>query len=337
MSTEVFTNNAATTLGSALGSTDTVCTVAVGTGAAFPALSAGQYFTATLYAAGSATGVPNEIVHVIARSGDSFTIIRAQEGTSAGTYNVGDTIANYLTAGFLNNLVQAGAVQAQAGNSAVDTGSANAGAVTLNPTPSGLADIIYAPLRIFKAASANNGPYTLNVDGIGPVPVKIHGADLVPSALPASQIFEVAFDGTNFELISAPAQITNQQLAVMAGQTIKGNLSGGNAQPADVTLADLLAAIGIGSKNLAAKGHIVIGGLIINWIQFSPFGPGSQGFTWDLPFNSYFGLVDGIDFGLSYSGSESSGYTGVGVNGGTAWTNDGGGQALGLFVIALGI
>jgi len=105
---ELFANNATTTLGSAAGSGATTMTVATGTGNQFPSPAAGQYFSATLWAAGSTTGEPNEIVHVTSRTGDTMTVERGQEGTTAQAWSVGDTFANYPTAAFYNRVSNLG-------------------------------------------------------------------------------------------------------------------------------------------------------------------------------------------------------------------------------------
>ncbi|MEN2967450.1 hypothetical protein SI769_14555 [Escherichia coli] len=76
------TNNAESTLASAISATDTSLIVSAGTGAEFPDAVAGEsYFKLTLTDA--ATGSQVEIVNVTAKAGDIFTIERAQEGTLA--------------------------------------------------------------------------------------------------------------------------------------------------------------------------------------------------------------------------------------------------------------
>jgi hypothetical protein len=69
---------------------------------------------------------------------------------------------------------------------------------------------LYAPgLSIyFKAAAPNSGPVTLNVNGLGPIPIKKNlNEDLVADDLRAGAIKMVIFDGTNFQLINSA---TNQ-------------------------------------------------------------------------------------------------------------------------------
>jgi hypothetical protein len=285
MSNQKFTNNASTTLGSAAGSSDTTMTVATGTGGEFPALSGGDYFVATLWAAGNTTGVPNEIVKVTARVGDTMTVVRGQEGTTAQAWSVGDTFALYPTALWYNSVAGADQIQAQTGNSAVDTGTANAGLVALSPTISSLATILYAPIRILKMASANTGAYTLNVNGLGVVAVKIGGQPLVAGQLPANTMFEVVWNGTNFDLISAQAIVPNSELFTMPAQTIKGNLAGAPAQPTDVPLSTLIAALGFGSFSLTPNGYYIFpNGLILQWGVYTYTTPASISVTFPVAF-----------------------------------------------------
>lgn len=93
-------NNAQTVLAAGISSTATTLTVNTGTGALFPSpVSGTSYFKLTLIDA--ATGQLTEIVHVTARSGDTMTIARAQEGTVARAWSANDLAANMLTAGTL--------------------------------------------------------------------------------------------------------------------------------------------------------------------------------------------------------------------------------------------
>lgn len=89
----LFTNNAATTLASGLSSVATTLTVAAATGAEFPTLAGSEYFYCTLANNAGST----EIVKVTARSTDTFTIVRAQDGTSAAAWSSGDKVELRLT------------------------------------------------------------------------------------------------------------------------------------------------------------------------------------------------------------------------------------------------
>ncbi len=96
----LYTNNAATTLASGITAAATSLTVASGKGALFPAPSSPSYFYATL---SNADGSLLEIVKVTARATDTFTITRAQDGTSALAWNAGDKIELRITKSMLDD------------------------------------------------------------------------------------------------------------------------------------------------------------------------------------------------------------------------------------------
>lgn len=101
----LFTNNAATTLASSITSGDTTLTVASGGGALFPNPTAPDYFLVTLV---GVSGTPIEIVQVTARSSDTFTIVRGQEGTTPSAFVGGDKVELRITAATMNSAAQAG-------------------------------------------------------------------------------------------------------------------------------------------------------------------------------------------------------------------------------------
>lgn len=97
MSIILFANNAASTLAAPISSGSLSANLAAGTGALFPNPGPGEYFCLTFVDA--ATGLINEIVHVTARTADTVTIARAQEGTVALNWLAGDAADNFWTAG----------------------------------------------------------------------------------------------------------------------------------------------------------------------------------------------------------------------------------------------
>lgn len=98
----LFTNNAATTLASSITDVATSLTVASGKGALFPTISGSDYFYATLANTSGAV----EIVKVTARSTDTFTIVRGQDGTSGVAWNTGDKVELRATAAGLTAMAQ---------------------------------------------------------------------------------------------------------------------------------------------------------------------------------------------------------------------------------------
>ena len=99
----LFTNNASTTLASGISAVDTSLTVSSGTGALFPTLAGSQYFYTTL---SNIAGTIIEIVKVTARAGDTFTIVRGQDNTSASAYITGDKVELRLVDASLENFPQ---------------------------------------------------------------------------------------------------------------------------------------------------------------------------------------------------------------------------------------
>lgn len=125
-----FTNNATTTLASGITNVATSLTVASGKGALFPTLTGSDVFYATL----ANTSGTVEIVKVTARSTDTFTVVRGQDGTTAVAWNAGDKVELRVVAADLGAMLQTADLPASAVTSAVaGTGisvSAATGAVT---------------------------------------------------------------------------------------------------------------------------------------------------------------------------------------------------------------
>lgn len=92
---QTFSNNGATTLAVAVNALDTTITVV--DASKFPV---GE-FKVTLETVDRSK---NEIVLVTGVAGNVLTVVRAQEGTTANTFSIGDKVENRLTAEWLNGL-----------------------------------------------------------------------------------------------------------------------------------------------------------------------------------------------------------------------------------------
>ena len=92
-----FTNFAYSTLATSINNSQLTLTVAAGHGARFPSPTGAEYFYATLESA----LLVREIVKVSARSTDTFTIVRAQDNTTANSFTAGDSVALRLNAAAL--------------------------------------------------------------------------------------------------------------------------------------------------------------------------------------------------------------------------------------------
>ena len=101
-----FTNNASTTVATGINTSATSLTVT--SASAFPSLSgADDYCYLTIQ---QATGTVREVVKATALSTNTFTITRAQDGTSAGTWSAGDIVELRMTAALLTDVIDAATV-----------------------------------------------------------------------------------------------------------------------------------------------------------------------------------------------------------------------------------
>ena len=211
----IFANNAATTTAGAIAAGATAINVASGTGALFPVPGSGQFFALTL-----SNQTQEEITYCTSRTGDVVTVTRGQEGTTALAWPAGTTIANLWTAGSAALLVQAAQLQQQAGNYAVDTGTANAYVITRTPTPASLSATVGEPIRV-KIGNTNTGASTLTDSGLNSATiVNANGTALVANQLFAGAIYEFIYDGAYYRLMApsiSTGRLVNTQIFATAG------------------------------------------------------------------------------------------------------------------------
>ncbi len=98
----IFTNNARGALASGIASGATSITLGTGQGALFANPSSPDYSVATIFQYGTGGEINHEIVRITARSGDTLTVTRGQEGTTARAFNAGDPIQCRVTAAAMN-------------------------------------------------------------------------------------------------------------------------------------------------------------------------------------------------------------------------------------------
>jgi len=118
-----LSNNAIGRLGSNRSASDTTLVLVSGNGAKFPTLAAGEYCPATLVRASDGA---IEIVKVTARSSDTLTVTRAQEGTAALAFLAGDRVELRLTAATFTDEVDRVEDKADAAQAAANTAQATA-------------------------------------------------------------------------------------------------------------------------------------------------------------------------------------------------------------------
>ena len=92
-----FTNNAKTTLASGINSSVTTATVT--DGSVFPTLGSGEHFYCTFD-----DGTNNEIVKVTARSGNTLTIVRGVDNTTARAFSASDAAELRATSALLTDI-----------------------------------------------------------------------------------------------------------------------------------------------------------------------------------------------------------------------------------------
>ena len=101
----IFANDAISTLAVAVAPTDMLITVAAGTGGLFPNPATDAQRVA-LTVQDAATGLIKEIMYGRTVKGDTISVERAQEGTTAQAWAVGDKVSNFVTAATAANFVQ---------------------------------------------------------------------------------------------------------------------------------------------------------------------------------------------------------------------------------------
>lgn len=281
----IFGNNAITTLAGNVSSSDTVITVASGTGALFPNPGANEYFVSQF--TDTASGNLYEIVHVTGRTGDDLTVVRAQEGTTALNWLSGDIFAETWTAGQAEAMLQQGESQTQAANYGVDTGTANAYYCDL--TPALTAYTAGLPVRV-KIANSSTGSSTLNA-GAGVKNIRHPDGSVIASGdLVAGGIYEFVYDGTQFILTSLVYPLSNAGLADVPTATIKGRTAAGTGKPEDLTPAQATALLnavvgdsgGGGTKGLVpapAAGQAAAGDVLRADGAFGPVDMSKQEFS----------------------------------------------------------
>jgi hypothetical protein len=168
----LFNNNATTTLSAGINTSATTITVAVGTGALFPSPSGAQYFALVLIS--QTNNLITEICYCTSRTGDSLTVTRGQEGTVANSWLIGDTAQNQLTAGQMQQLLQALSVNPDVGTYTNATVTANAQGL-ITAVSSGAAPIF---TRFFEYAGQAVATNINAAHGFGFRP-KLYGAYLV--------------------------------------------------------------------------------------------------------------------------------------------------------------
>lgn len=224
MSQLQWSNNAATTLAVAISSTATSLTVGSGTGAIFPSPASGQYFKLTLNPASGSTPAP-EIMHVTAVSTDTFTVVRAQEGTTAQAWGVGSIVQNLITAGTMNSLAQ---MIEYAGN---PNGNVAGYAATSTTPPSTCWDTTDGLLWICTTSgSASTAGWIAQAPLASPTFTSTPAAPTPPSADNSTRLATTAYVQTGLATKAALAGSSGQVFSVANAASASQALPLGQAQ-----------------------------------------------------------------------------------------------------------
>ena len=222
MSQLLWANNANTTLAGAITNTALTLNVQAGAGALFPNPGTGQHFVATLL--DEATQTIREIIWVTARSGDVFTVVRAQEGTSAVSWLAGDFIANQLTAGQLNSFQQGSPTFPDTAEIyyGVDVGVADSMVVTTNPSISS-----YVDGMVFEVTPANTNLTATPGVNICTLGIKTF-ANALPGYIVAGQKLFFSYDGAlgKMVLITLPNTATTTMRGIGRTATLTEGAAG---------------------------------------------------------------------------------------------------------------
>ena len=214
MATQLFANNATGALAAGITNSATSLNLVTGQGALFPTPSGGDWFLLTLT---QATGPESfwEIVKCTARSGDTLTVVRAQEGTTALAWATAKAELR-ITAGTLVPAVAGGANGLLLGvdKTKLDaTSGTNTGDETLAS--------IKSKLGISTLSGSNTGDQTL------------------PTTLPASDVYGWAKAATK------PTYTYSEVGAQAAGTYASGTGSASGTNTGDETLASIKSKLGI--------------------------------------------------------------------------------------------
>lgn len=127
----LFKNNASALLASSLTTTDTTVVLSAGLGNSFPSPTGSSYFYGTLF-----DDLGNyEIVKCTARTTDTLTVVRAQDGTNPLEFTAGDGFALRPIAAVLNNFAQLDAANTFTGVNTFSAANIFTGAVSYTVSP----------------------------------------------------------------------------------------------------------------------------------------------------------------------------------------------------------
>ena len=245
-----FTNNASSTLSSGINSSVTSLTVA--SASAFPQLAgADDYCYLTIQ---QATGTAREVVKATALSSNTFTIIRAQDNTTAQSFSAGDTVELRMTAALLTDVIDAATVEGVKTN--------------FQYTPT-------AGQTVFSGADNSSNTMIINQSGLVNVYMNgvrlVQGTDYTVSA--ANNTITLTTGATTADIIDIEVygNFTGQSGAAVA-------ITGGSITGTAIT-ATTLGASGTATLNTFVSNNATISGGTINNVAIGGTTQAAGAFT----------------------------------------------------------
>lgn len=185
---ELYANNANATLSASITNVQTTLYLTTGEGAKFPNPVSGTQFFRIAVTSASSPDTVLEIMYCTARVGDTLTVIRGQEGTTASGWSVLDLVANVATAGTYQQFVQP--------FFGIDTGATNSYVVS---TPQAYGAYFTGMPCVWYTANSNTSTTpTLNVNGLGAAVIKCgDGSAVLAGQIKTNEVLEVLYNAND--------------------------------------------------------------------------------------------------------------------------------------------
>ena len=222
----LYTNNATTTLAAAITTSSTTLALSTGTGVLFPNPSSPDYFYVTL----TNTGGTLEIVKCTSRATDTLTVVRAQEGTAAFAYSLGDKVELRVTAAGLANKLDK------------DTGGTVAGPLTVSGA------LVAGSTLAVTGATTLSG--TLNAGASTLASASVTGNETIGGTLAVSGAATMSSTLGVTGVLTASGGVTGN---------VTGNLTGNITGNATVS-----GTLGVAGALTASAGAIITSGLSVD-------------------------------------------------------------------------
>ena len=294
-----FTNNATATLAASISTSSTSLTVTTGQGALFPTLASGDYFYATLV--DSSNNI--ELVKITARSGDTLTAIRAQEGTTARAYLAADKLELRVTAAALTNFAT------QDGPNTFSAANTFSGTIGSSGT------------NTFSGTNSFTGPAVAftNVPsfGGGALPISNGGTGVTTLAALGSLFYPIGSIYTNSTVSTNPGTLlgfgtwtafgSGRVVISQNGTTFVAGATGGSADAITVSHTHTATVTDPGHTHANANGGTSLGG------PYGSYGGSSSAEEGAGQPNNFLGAMNSSTTGISVANS-TTGSSGTNAN-----------------------